>query len=57
MTDEWQPIETAPKDGSTIQIPIKGQVPAYWDEELKTWVLVWPQHPRQSEQERYIPSA
>lgn len=40
MTD-WQPIETAPKDGRTIYLPVgECAVPAFWCDDLKRWVLV-----------------
>ena len=41
---QWKPIETAPKDGTVIIIPLqmaKG-VRAFWDKELETWVLCNP---------------
>lgn len=44
MTD-WQPIETAPRDGTAIILDIgPGRARAYWDEELRTWVLCHPLH-------------
>jgi hypothetical protein len=41
----WQPIETAPKDGSliTVRMP-EWQSRVYWDDDLKTWVLTSPTH-------------
>lgn len=41
---EWQPIETAPKDGSVVRLRLNGGVRAYWDNELQTWVLCNPMH-------------
>ena len=41
---QLQPIETAPKNGTTIIVPLNGKVRVYWDEELKTWVLNHPLH-------------
>lgn len=38
---DWQPMETAPKDGRTVRIRMefpKG-VRAYWDNDLERWVL------------------
>jgi hypothetical protein len=48
MTDKpvWQPMETAPKDGSTVRIRVefpKG-VRAYWCNDLECWVLAHPLH-------------
>ena len=41
---QWKPIETAPKDGTVIVIPLQMArgVRAYWDKELETWVLCQP---------------
>ena len=44
MSDEWRSIETAPKDGSTVCLRLSGAVAAYWDAELRTWVLCHPLH-------------
>lgn len=44
MTDGSRPIAEAPTDGSEIYIAIGGKVRAYWDDELKTWVLSRPYH-------------
>lgn len=41
---EWQMIETAPKDGSTIIVPIEGTVAAFWCNDLRRWVLNNPLH-------------
>ena len=41
---EWQPIETAPKDGSTVLVATSGKVTAaWWDEDQSIWteLLVW----------------
>jgi hypothetical protein len=42
----WIPIAQAPKDGTTVilQVRIPNGVRAYWDRELKTWVLARPLH-------------
>jgi len=37
-----RPMSFAPLDGTTILLPIMAHVPAYWDEELHTWVLARP---------------
>jgi hypothetical protein len=39
-----RPIETAPKDGTVITVPLIGTVRVYWDHELTTWVLCHPLH-------------
>ena len=44
MSQNEQPIATAPKDGSTVLLPLNGWVSAYWDVELQTWVLARPLH-------------
>lgn len=47
MTEQgthWQPMATAPKDGSTIIVPLTGAVRVFWCDELKTWVLNHPLH-------------
>ena len=41
---DWQPIETAPKDGTEIYLPIPGRVRAFWDDKLQHWVLCRPLH-------------
>jgi len=41
---EWEPGDTAPKDGSEIMIRLDWAVRAYWDKELKRFVLVTPIH-------------
>jgi hypothetical protein len=42
----WKPMDTAPKDGTTVRIPLRFPlgVRAYWDDDLKTWVLAHPLH-------------
>jgi hypothetical protein len=43
---DWQPMETAPKDGRTVKIKVgfpKG-VRCYWDSDLERWVLAHPLH-------------
>ena len=40
----WQPIETAPRDGTEVLLPLYDSLRAYWDEELKRWVLSKPLH-------------
>lgn len=43
--DGWQPMATAPKDGSTVYIKISGGPRgAFWCRDLKTWVLCNPIH-------------
>lgn len=37
-------ITSAPRDGSTVLLPVNGWVRAYWDNELQTWVLCHPLH-------------
>ena len=44
MSQNEQPIATAPKDGSTVLLPLNEWVSAYWDAELDTWVLARPLH-------------
>ena len=39
-----QLIETAPKDGTEILLPLECNVRAYWCPELETWVLSRPLH-------------
>lgn len=34
----WQPIETAPKDGTTIRFRLTHEVRGYWSEEFGRWV-------------------
>jgi hypothetical protein len=45
MTD-WQPMETAPKDGRDIRLKIEWPrgVVAYWDDDLQEWVTSRPLH-------------
>lgn len=41
----WQTdIENAPKDGREVLFPIEFTGRAYWDDELKRWVLSYPLH-------------
>lgn len=40
----WRHIATAPKDGTTVGLKLNGVLPAYWDNELETWVLCRPFH-------------
>lgn len=42
--EDWQSMETAPKDGTEIYIEVGGKCRAYWDDELRTWVLSRPVH-------------
>lgn len=37
-----QPIESAPRDGTSIVIPIALDVQVFWCNEMKTWVLDHP---------------
>ena len=39
-SDEWQPIETAPKDGTDVILPVSGEAKAFWSKEEKRWVTV-----------------
>jgi hypothetical protein len=39
-----RPMKTAPKDGTAVVIQLTTTARAYWDEELKTWVLCRPMH-------------
>ena len=43
---EWQPIETAPRDGTEVRLSLMGfdSVKAFWDEKLQVWVLSRPIH-------------
>lgn len=34
----WQPIETAPKDGTSIYLPVSTAVRAYWCKDLNRWI-------------------
>ena len=42
MTDNWKPIETAPKDGEIILLsqPSKSMGSGWWDEEKQCWQSV-----------------
>jgi hypothetical protein len=43
MAENWQPIETAPKDGTDILVgfvPAGRQLVAHWKAEVKAWVIV-----------------
>lgn len=42
--DNPLPIMDAPKDGSEIYIRISGKYRAFWDDEMKAWVLSTPVH-------------
>ena len=44
MDDQWQPISTAPKDGTEVKLRLHGSLRAYWDDELNGWVLSRPFH-------------
>jgi hypothetical protein len=45
QSKSWQPIETTPKDGSEITVRmLEWEARVYWDDDLKTWVLVSPMH-------------
>jgi hypothetical protein len=39
-----RPIDTAPKDGTVIDVPLNAVVRVYWDPEMQTWVLCHPLH-------------
>lgn len=41
---EWRSMDTAPKDGSTIIIPLTGHVRCFWCKDLERWVLNNPLH-------------
>jgi hypothetical protein len=46
MTDDWQPMNTAPRDPKVvvrIKLDIKS-VRAYWEPEIGCWVLCHPLH-------------
>lgn len=44
MTD-WQPIETAPKDGTEFIVQMPGyNARAFWCNDLKAWILSQPMH-------------
>lgn len=38
----WRPIESAPKDGTVVRLPLETHVDAFWCRDLKRWVLVHP---------------
>ena len=39
MTD-WQTIDSAPRDGTTVKIPLDIEwVRAFWSEEVDAWIL------------------
>lgn len=40
----WQPMDSAPKDGRDVYMPIKADVQAYWCKDLLRWVLSRPLH-------------
>jgi hypothetical protein len=42
----WRPMNEAPKDGTEIRLCLEfpSGVHAYWDDELKRWVLSRPLH-------------
>jgi len=44
--NDWRPIDSAPRDGTEVYLHLNfpNGVPAYWDRELKTWVLCRPLH-------------
>jgi hypothetical protein len=44
MTEWRTDIENAPKDGSEVLFPIEFTCRAYWCDDLKMWVLVYPLH-------------
>ncbi|TAL02650.1 MAG: hypothetical protein EPO08_06460 [Rhodospirillaceae bacterium] len=41
-TDRWLDIAGAPRDGTEVYIEVGGRCRAYWDAELRTWVLSHP---------------
>lgn len=41
---EYRSIETAPKDGTEVLLPIRFNARAYWCDDLKKWVLSYPLH-------------
>lgn len=45
MRDDWRTdIENAPKDGSDVLFPIEFVGRAFWDAEMRRWVLAYPIH-------------
>jgi hypothetical protein len=46
MMTDWLPMSEAPKDGTQVRLRLDfiHGVPAYWDDDLKTWVLSRPLH-------------
>jgi hypothetical protein len=44
ISNGWQPIASAPKDGTVVQLHVDYAVQAYFDAKLDRWILVRPLH-------------
>ena len=52
---DWQPIETAPKDGTIVRLPVIGEIRAYWCKDLERWVSVVEQTMNYASPDRWKP--